>query len=638
MTYSLLHCHSQFSLLNGLAEPEDIVLKCKEVGIKSVAITDIGSVSGMPQFLKYAKKHEIKPILGCELLISDYESTIVVLSLNKTGWQSLMKIVSFIHTSNNKIGGDPAISMDDLKALISKGNMVCLFGAPRTVLYTQIFYDDKQTCRQLDIDEVKVNHLKSNWVDNCKATISTFQDIFGQGNVYLEALANDSRPAFKMALDGVRYLGNKLGVPVVASTDTRYCNRHDAADFRTMLCIDLECVLDASDQAINRKARWELHPFFDSFNYYIHTYDELRNINTQDELNETNLLADRVEVYDIIPKQAIPQFPCPNNMSADEYLMQLCREGWVKRGIGKKKNELFGLPTASVDVYAERVKREFAVFSKAGLCSYFLIVADYVNKAKERGELVGCGRGSAAGCLISYLLGITEVDPIPFGLIFERFYNEGRNKEGHVSMPDIDMDFPSLKRQHTIDYIKDKYGNDKVAQVVTFIKGKGRGILKDVLRVSGRCDFELMNKMTEHVPDEAAISDKLQEMEELTGESSIIRWALENNPDDFVEWVVLDDDGNLSGDYAKEFAQAIRLEGMRKAYGKHAAGLIVSSSVLEDVAPIFMDKSGSNKVIGFEFKELEELGFVKFDILGVTLLDKLMGVNKILAGGDFEDE
>lgn len=628
MTYSLLHTHSQFSLLNGLAEPEDIVLKCKEVGIKSVAITDINSVSGMPQFLKYAKKHDIKPILGCELLISDYASTIVVLSLNKAGWQSLMKIVSFIHTNNQKIDGNPTISMDDLRALIDKGNLVCLFGAPRTVLYNQIFYDDKHTCKQLDREEVKATHLKSNWIDGCKATISTFQGIFGQENVYLEALANDSRAAFQMALEGVRYLGRTLGIPVVASTDVRYCNRHDAADFRTMLCIDLECILTGADQAMDRKGRWELHPFFDSFNYYIHTYDELRNINSQDELEETNRLADRVEVYDIIPKQEIPQFPCPNNMSADEYLMQLCREGWARRKIPASKSQEYG----------DRVKREFAVFSKAGLSSYFLIVADYVNAAKKRGELVGCGRGSAAGCLISYLLGITEVDPIPFGLLVERFYNEGRNVEGHVSMPDIDMDFPSLKRQDTIDYIKNLYGLDKVAQVVTFIKGKGRGILKDVLRVSGRCDFELMNKMTEHVPDEAAISDKLQEMEELTGDSSIIRWALENHPDDFVEWVILKDDGTMDGDYAKEFSQAIRLEGMRKAYGKHAAGLIVSSSVLENVAPIFMDKSGSNKVIGFEFKELEELGFVKFDILGVTLLDKLMGVNKILAGGDFEDE
>jgi DNA polymerase-3 subunit alpha len=205
-------------------------------------------------------------------------------------------------------------------------------------------------------------------------------------------------------------------------------------------------------------------------------------------------------------------------------------------------------------------------------------------------------------------------------------------------MPDIDIDFPSNKRQNTIDYIKDKYGDERVAQVLTFIKIKGKGALKDVLRISGKCSFELMNKMTAGVPDEAAISDKLEDMKEDGGIPNIIRWSLENNPEDFAEWVQLDDKGSLTGMYSREFAQAMRLEGSRKAYGKHAAGLIVSDIPLKDVCPVFLDKSGKNKVVAFEFRDLEKLGFVKFDILATTVLDKLMGVNKLLEGGDFEDE
>lgn len=627
MSYALLHCHSQFSLLEGLAEPEDIIKRCKEAGITAVALTDIGSVSGIPQFIKAAKKNDIKPILGCELFISDYNGTISVLALNKNGWKNIISLISFLHTHNNKSHGQLAISMDELKQFIST-DLVCLMGAPRTVLYTQLFHTSEFTTQQLDEEDLKLNYLHTNWVNNSWEVIQKFQGLFGQGNVYLEALATDKRTSFDMALRAVRYLGKKYNIPVVASTDSRYCNKQDAADFRTMLCIGMECTVDAAEQTIVRKGRWELVPFFDSFNYYIPPREYLEDKNTPEELDGTLKLAERVEIFDIIPQQNIPNFPCPNNMSADEYLLQLCREGWIRRKI----------PESRKQEYADRVKKEFEVFSKAGLSSYFLIVADYVNAAKQRGELVGCGRGSAAGCLISYLLGITEVDPIVFGLIFERFYNEGRNTKDHISMPDIDIDFPSNKREDTIEYIKNKYGEDKVAQVITFIRGKGRGILKDVLRVSGRCDFELMNKMTENVPDEAAISDKLQEMEELTGSSSIIRWALENETESFADWVTLKEDGSLDGEYAKEFAQAIRLEGMRKAYGKHAAGLIISNSILSDIAPIFLDKSGKNKLIAFEFKTLEDLGFLKVDILGVTLLDKLMGVNKILNGGDFEDE
>ena len=627
--YSLLHSHSQFSLLNGLDEPSTIVKDCAKKDIGAVAITDIESISSAPQFLSSAKEAGIKPILGCEVFIEDYLGTANLLCVNKRGWECLLKLISHVHTNRRFINHRLSIYKSELFSFITKGDLLCLFGGPESILANQFFQQDMRNYYNED-DKANIKPIiKSDWINLSEQLLREFQDNFGQENVVLEAIALDkARPICSMVLDGVRYLGNKFALPVVAATDSKYCRKSDAVDFRTLLCIGMDTTLDHAEKTISRTNRLEYLPFFDSFNHFIPDLTGILEFNTEREVKATVEISDRIEKFDIIPKQKIPSFPCPNNLSQDEYLRQLCRQGWINRQI----------PEAKKEEYGERVRKELEVFTKAKLASYFLIVQDYVNAAKARGELIGVARGSAAGSLVSYLIGITEIDPIPHDLIFERFYNEGRNTGDHVAMPDIDIDFPSNRRQNTIDYIKDKYGDDRVAQVLTFIKIKGKGALKDVLRISGKCSFELMNKMTAGVPDEAAISDKLEDMKEDGGIPNIIRWSLENNPEDFAEWVQLDDKGSLTGMYSREFAQAMRLEGSRKAYGKHAAGLIVSDIPLKDVCPVFLDKSGKNKVVAFEFRDLEKLGFVKFDILATTVLDKLMGVNKLLEGGDFEDE
>ena len=240
---------------------------------------------------------------------------------------------------------------------------------------------------------------------------------------------------------------------------------------------------------------------------------------------------------------------------------------------------------------------------------------------------------SAAGCLVSYLIGITSIDPIKYNLLFDRFYNAGRNSADHISMPDIDVDVPIDKREAIIEYIKNKYGHDKVSQMITFNTIKGRGALKDVLRVYGNISFDEMNKITKNIPDESKIADELQEMKEETGESSIIRWALENNVDKLKEWCYIDDSGQLQGPLAKRFEQAIRLEGTKSNQSKHAAGIAISSEPLNEICPMVYDSKNKQLIAGMEMQDLENIGIIKFDILGVAMLDKIMTIRFLLQQG-----
>jgi DNA polymerase-3 subunit alpha len=242
----------------------------------------------------------------------------------------------------------------------------------------------------------------------------------------------------------------------------------------------------------------------------------------------------------------------------------------------------------------------------------------------------GPGRGSAAGCLISYLIGITEIDPIEYGLLFERFYNSGRNTGDHVSLPDIDVDVPGNKRDEIIGYLKEKYGSENVSQMITFGRLQGRSALKEVLRVNAACSFGEMNEITKSIPNEADISDQLEAMDE--EDRSIIRWALINNPEELRDFCFINDNNSLDGDYAEYFEQAIRIEGTFRNQGKHAAGVVISANKLRHVCPMVNQKSSGEKIAGLEMSDLEDLGHVKFDILGINLLDKLMKIKEIING------
>ena len=426
-----------------------------------------------------------------------------------------------------------------------------------------------------------------------------------------------------------------FNAPTKSIPNSYYTNREDAKLHRILLCSDMKTTLPKVNKQIRKDKNGSINvdssfpkEYNDKLNYFMfdHFYvlnkDESKDLDT-DELEK---IYNQCEDYDILSKPMLPTFNCPNNQSEEEYLKELCREGWKNLLIksGKVKD-----PDAK-KMYADRFNEELNVIKGANLFGYFLIVRDIINYVNNQGWLSGPGRGSAAGCLISYLIGITKIDPIEFDLLFARFYNAGRNTEDHISLPDIDMDVPGNKRDEVIAYLKSKYGKDYVSQMITFGRLQGRSAIKEVLRIHEACSFAEMNTITKSIPNEAEISDQLADMDD--EERSIIRWALINNADDLRDFCYIDEDGNLQGDYAQYFDEAIKIEGTFKTQGKHAAGVVISAAKLNTVCPMVNARGSSEKIAGLEMADLESLGHVKFDILGINLLDKIMKIEELTNG------
>jgi DNA polymerase III alpha subunit len=396
-----------------------------------------------------------------------------------------------------------------------------------------------------------------------------------------------------------------------------YTNKSEVDVHRISLCSGLKTDLASAltKTAIPEFAKY--NQFFKKDSFYIPDKDEAV------ELEIMNHIVNLCETYGLSESPQLPTFPTPNGETEEEYLRILCRQGWSKL-------EYRGRLKTAEDIaeYNDRLDREFKIIKEANLFGYFLIVWDILRYINSMGWLSGPGRGSAAGCLISYLIGITKIDPIEHELLFERFYNESRNTKDNVSLPDIDIDVPSDKREQVISYIRNKYGANRVSQMITIGRLQGRSSLKEVLRINQACGFGEMNAMTEHIPDEAAISDQLEAMDE--EDRSIIRWALLHNVEELRNFCVMNDDGTLSGDYAQYFDQAIRLEGTYKNLGKHAAGVIISKNDLKSVCPMLTDEDSGEVIAGLEMKALETLGQCKFDVLGVAVLSKLMRIQELI--------
>jgi len=621
MNYIPLHVHSHFSLLDGLSKPEQIAERCKEIGATACALTDHGNIAGAVKFYAAMKQSGIKPILGCELYICEQDPKIqektnrnlshfIVLAKNYDGWKDLIRIVSEANKAEHYYH-KPRLDLKNIK-LLNSGNLLAITGHLGSTLSNAI------------LDNYS---LRENWLEIGIDHVNVLKDIFGE-NIFLEAqlIDKENLPVQETLTNAIREIALKTNLKVICTPDAHYCNKEDANDQRILLCNNLKTTFPEISRKISNDEDVPLGCFFTSENYHIPSQEEIKELHNETEILNTQYVADLVEDYDILSKPKLPPFACPNNLNPDEYLRELCRVGW-KQKIANK------IDTENQKEYLDRIKYELDVLQGAGLSSYFLIVQDIVNFVRENGWLPGPGRGSAAGCLVSYLIGITSIDPIKYNLLFDRFYNAGRNSGNRISMPDIDVDVPIDKREDIINYIKNKYGHNKVSQMITFNTIKGRGALKDVLRVYGNIGFEEMNKITKNIPDEAKIADELQEMKEETGESSIIRWALENNVDKLREWCYIDNDGELQGPLAKRFEQAIRLEGTKSNQSKHAAGIAISSEPLNEICPMIYDTKNNELIAGMEMQDLESIGIIKFDILGVAMLDKIMTIKMLLSQG-----
>ena len=384
--------------------------------------------------------------------------------------------------------------------------------------------------------------------------------------------------------------------------EVRYAEKKDAMLHRILLCGN-----EKHKTTMNKIHSTELgenRRFFESDEYYFKKIDY--------QYKENLRLFDELESYDILSRPKLPKVEC-GNVSEAEFLTELCREGWRRK---------FSHLTGDLkDKYVARVKEELGVINGFGLSGYFLIVQDIINYVRENGWLPGPGRGSAAGSLVSYLVGITDVDPIQYNLLFSRFLNSGRFSDGNVSLPDIDMDVPSGHRDEIIGYIRNKYGHDRVGQMITLGRLQGRSVIKEISRAYSNLSFAELNEITESLPQEASISDELEEM----GISSVITWVLENDSKRFSKWCVKNDDGSLSGELSELFDIAIRMEGTYKSRGVHAAGVVISNEPLINDAPIMDSKTGK-RVVGLEMSDADKVGLVKFDVLGSEFLDKVMEI------------
>lgn len=596
--YTPLHIYSHYSILQGLNSPKDIIEEAKNRGHEAVALTDINNMSGAIEFYKEAKSNKIKPIIGST--INTDKGSIVLLALNKEGYVELLSLVATLNTKEHFKGSKLEISIEELSKF-DFSNIVCLTGHEDSTLYNCLVHKYK---------------IKEAYEDLVHLHIQELLDFIPQENLYIELQFSENdhfsnNDVKKLLIQ----IGQKYKLSILSSPRVYFLNKEDKQLHQILISAKEKQPLDKINQ-INNK----VYKFFSDYRFYLPTEEEFKNCQY---IEETNKLADKVEDYNLFRAPSLPTFPCPEGFTSESYFKHLVVEGWLEK--------LSHLTDEEIDIYALQVHTETQVFKEANLFDYFLIVHDIINYAKSKGYLLGAGRGSVGGCITAYLLGITQIDSIKYNLLFERFYNQGRNdiKSGKISLPDIDMDFPAHSREDIINYIIKKYGKSNVTQIATYGTLMGRAALKAVFRAYNDTSFSEQNEITKHIPDKAKISDKLQEMKNESGyEATVIQWALQNKKRHFEQWCIYKD-GRLDGPLSNHFEKAIKLEGVISTASKHAAGVVVGPSDLSKLVPLIYDEKTERQIIGCPMTDLDFIGLCKMDILGISSLDRLEDINKV---------
>ena len=558
MSFAHLHVHTEFSLLDGSNKIKECVSRVKELGMNSVAITDHGVMFGVIDFYRAAKAAGIKPILGCEVYVApgsrfDKEAVgnnddryyhLVLLAENETGYYNLMKIVSRGFTEGYYY--KPRVDMELLEqyheGIIALS--ACLAG------------------------EVQKNILRGMYGE-AKAAACRYKDIFGEGNFFLE-LQDHGMEEQKLVNQSLLRMSQETGIELVATNDIHYTYADDVKPHDILLCIQTGKKLADED-----RMRYE------GGQYYIKSEEEMRKLfpYAQEAIDNTQKIADRCNVEIVFGEKKLPKYDVPDGFTSWEYLNKLCYEGLERRYPGDDPK------------IRERLEYELSVIKRMGYVDYFLIVWDFIKYARDHGISVGPGRGSAAGSIVSYCLGITSIDPLRYQLLFERFLNPER-----VSMPDIDVDFCFERRQEVIDYVVRKYGTDRVVQIVTFGTMAARGVIRDVGRVMD-LPYAFVDGIAKMIPKELNIT---------------LGKALQSSPD-FKK--AYDNDPQV-----KELIDmSMRLEGLPRHTSMHAAGVVISQKAVEEYVPLSVGSDGS-VVTQFTMTTLEELGLLKMDFLGLRTL------------------
>ena len=550
MSFTHLHVHSEYSLLDGAARIRDLVAEAARFGMKSLALTDHGTMFGVVEFYKECKKQGIKPIIGCEVYVArgsievqeKSPNHLILLVKNEEGYKNLIKLVSIA----NKEGFyyKPRID-ENLMERFSKG-LIALSACPAGRIPELI--------------------LEGNY-EEAKKTAIKYRDIYGEGNFYLE-IQNHGLDKEQIINRELTKMSEETGIKLVATNDSHYVKKEDAKMHDVLLCIKTGARL--SD---------EVRMKFPSDDFYLKSEDEMRMLfpGQTKAIENTLEVAEKCNFDFDFNSQHLPDFEVPEGETKEGYLRKLCCEGLEKR-YKNVTNEL-----------RERLEFELDTIHNMGYDEYFLIVHDFIHYAKTRGIPVGPGRGSAAGSLVSYCLDITCVDPIKYNLLFERFLNPER-----VSMPDIDIDFCKDRRQEVIDYVIDKYGDDRVAQIVTFGTLKAKAAIRDVGRIMN-AGYGEVDRLAKAVPPGLGVtlSDALKD----------------SNFKELYE----------EGEDSKEVVDmALQLEGMVRNAGTHAAGVVISKESIDSYVPIY--KSDKGFCTQMTMTTIEELGLLKMDFLGLKNL------------------
>ena len=557
MAFAHLHVHTEYSLLDGSNKIKEYVARVKELGMDSAAITDHGVMYGVIDFYRAAREAGINPILGCEVYVApgsrfdrevgsgdDRYYHLVLLAENNQGYSNLMKIVS--------------------KAFVEG-----FYYKPRVDLELLEKYHEGIIALSACLAGEVARYLARGMYEDAKIVALRYQDIFGKGNFFLE-MQDHGIPEQQLVNQRQIQLSKETGIELVVTNDIHYTYAEDAKPHDILLCIQTGKKLDDEN-----RMRYE------GGQYYVKSPQEMEALfpYAKQALENTQKIANRCEVEIEFGVTKLPKYDVPDGMTSWEYLNKLCWEG-LEKHYGEPSREL-----------KERLRYELDTIRNMGYVDYFLIVWDFIKYAKDHGIAVGPGRGSAAGSIVSYCLEITNIDPIRYQLLFERFLNPER-----VTMPDIDVDFCFERRQEVIDYVVRKYGKDRVVQIVTFGTLAARGVIRDVGRVMD-LPYAFVDSIAKMIPQELNITiDKALQM------NPELRKTYENDPQ--VKLLI---------DMCK------RLEGLPRHSSMHAAGVVIGQREIDDFVPLSRASDGSITT-QFTMTTLEELGLLKMDFLGLRTL------------------
>lgn len=560
-----LHNHSEYSLLDGLAKMDDMVKRAKDLGMSSLALTDHGNLYGAIRFFKLCKEYGIKPIIGCEMYIakrslSEKEAGVdneynhlILLARDNAGYKNLMKLITISHLEGYyyKPRIDIAALRKHSEGLIALS--ACVSGYVAAPLLAG----------QDEVGEKRAKELA---------------EIFGKDNFYLEIQKHLNVPPQEPANKKLLALSEKLGIPIVATNDNHYTRQGDAEAQEALLCIQTQTTLLDKDRKLS---------MISSPDFYIKSAEEMTNLfaDLPSALENTVKIAEKCNVEITLGKWIMPVFEVPDGKTTAEYLKET-----VDKGLKERYSEI-------TPEMHERVEHELSVILKKHYETYFLIVADFVNWAKSRGIFVGPGRGSAAGSIVSYALRITDVNPLYFKLPFERFLNPER-----PSAPDIDLDFADNRRDEVIQYVTEKYGKDKVAQIITFGTMEARGSVRDVGRAMGM-PYAGPDRISKMIPPG------------WQGHAMTLEKALTQSPD-------LKRAYDTEADTKKLLDLAKKLEGVARHASVHAAGVVIADKPLTEYTPLQKEPNGEKIITQYDMYTVGEdgVGLLKMDFLGLRNL------------------